>query len=399
MVVPVLLRDRTRPGRVQPARHKLILADRLAQLELRRRHLRSQRRLLTTRSRRDRDPQHRWRLGSSRRRGGQIRGAGAAARPRSSDRRADHHPGKATPMAPHIPTELLYRQVLGHLFAPDHRGRRRAQPSQEAPERSPTPSSRSPPPSEGAVHAGNHRPPRSPSCSSTAPSPTRRAGTASSSAARRPASRAAAPNPLRGISHDSAYVASFIKQVPGPVLAVGHSYGGAVISNTATGLGNVVGLVFVAAFAPAEGERLGDVESGSHDSILMSAWSRASIQPVRARRRRLSSQSVRKFRDAFAADLPPAQTAVMAAQRPVAELAFRSHRARPPGSPRPPGPWSPPAAERPTRTWSGPWPSAPAPPSPRSRARTSIMVSQPGAVADVILTAAAAVTRPAAAGG
>jgi pimeloyl-ACP methyl ester carboxylesterase len=51
----------------------------------------------------------------------------------------------------------------------------------------------------------------------------------------------AAPNPLRGISHDSAYVASFHKQVPGPVLAVGHSYGGAVISNAATGLGNVVG--------------------------------------------------------------------------------------------------------------------------------------------------------------
>jgi pimeloyl-ACP methyl ester carboxylesterase len=46
----------------------------------------------------------------------------------------------------------------------------------------------------------------------------------------------AAPNPLRGISHDSAYVASFIKQVPGPVLVVGHSYGGAVISNAATSL-------------------------------------------------------------------------------------------------------------------------------------------------------------------
>ena len=66
----------------------------------------------------------------------------------------------------------------------------------------------------------------------------------------------APPNPLRGISQDSAYVASFIKQVPGPVLAVGHSYGGAVISNAATGLANVVGLVFVAAFAPDEGERL-----------------------------------------------------------------------------------------------------------------------------------------------
>jgi pimeloyl-ACP methyl ester carboxylesterase len=51
--------------------------------------------------------------------------------------------------------------------------------------------------------------------------------------------------------------------VAGPVLAVGHSYGGAVISNAATGLGNVVGLVFVApAFAPDEGERPGEVSAG-----------------------------------------------------------------------------------------------------------------------------------------
>ena len=45
----------------------------------------------------------------------------------------------------------------------------------------------------------------------------------------------AAANPLRGISTDSAYVASVFDQVPGPVLAVGHSYGGAVITNAATG--------------------------------------------------------------------------------------------------------------------------------------------------------------------
>ena len=75
-------------------------------------------------------------------------------------------------------------------------------------------------------------------------------------------------NPLRGISTDSAYIASFLNQIPGPVLAVGHSYGGAVISNAATDTANVVGLVFVAAFAPDEGERLGDVESGSKDSVL-----------------------------------------------------------------------------------------------------------------------------------
>src|ERR671929_1238506 len=78
-------------------------------------------------------------------------------------------------------------------------------------------------------------------------------------------------NPLRGISIDSAYLASVFDQIPGPVLAVGHSYGGAVISNAASMAKNVVGLVFVAAFAPDEGERLGEVESGSKDSVLNSA--------------------------------------------------------------------------------------------------------------------------------
>jgi pimeloyl-ACP methyl ester carboxylesterase len=61
-------------------------------------------------------------------------------------------------------------------------------------------------------------------------------------------------NPLRGISTDSGYIASLLDQIPGPVLAVGHSYGGAVITNAATKAKNVVGLVYVAAFAPDEGE-------------------------------------------------------------------------------------------------------------------------------------------------
>ena len=49
------------------------------------------------------------------------------------------------------------------------------------------------------------------------------------------------PNPLRGISVDSAYIASYLDQVPGPVLAVGHSYGGAVLTHAATNANNVVG--------------------------------------------------------------------------------------------------------------------------------------------------------------
>src|SRR5690242_10195455 len=78
----------------------------------------------------------------------------------------------------------------------------------------------------------------------------------------------APPNPLRGIAFDSAYTASVFEQIPGRVLAVGHSYGGAVITNAATQARNVVGLVYVAAFAPDEGERLGEVEAGSKDSVL-----------------------------------------------------------------------------------------------------------------------------------
>jgi pimeloyl-ACP methyl ester carboxylesterase len=132
----------------------------------------------------------------------------------------------------------------------------------------------------------------------------------------------AVANPLRGISADSAYVASVFAQMPGPVLAVGHSYGGAVISNAATGASNVVGLVFVAAFAPDEGERLGEVEAASNDSVLNSALvphhypagggtaTEFSIDPAKAR-------------DAFAADLSDAQAALIAAiQRPVSELGF-----------------------------------------------------------------------------
>ncbi len=78
----------------------------------------------------------------------------------------------------------------------------------------------------------------------------------------------AAANPLRGVTSDSAYIASLLGQIDGPVLLAGHSYGGAVITNAASSAPNVAGLVFVAAFAPDEGETLGEVENGSKDSVL-----------------------------------------------------------------------------------------------------------------------------------
>jgi pimeloyl-ACP methyl ester carboxylesterase len=66
----------------------------------------------------------------------------------------------------------------------------------------------------------------------------------------------APPNPLRGAHPDSAYLASFVTQIDGPVLLVGHSYGGVAITRAATAAPNVVGLVYVAAFAPDEGETI-----------------------------------------------------------------------------------------------------------------------------------------------
>jgi pimeloyl-ACP methyl ester carboxylesterase len=132
----------------------------------------------------------------------------------------------------------------------------------------------------------------------------------------------AAANPLRGISIDSAYVASVFNQIQGPVLAVGHSYGGAVISNAATRARNIVGLVFVAAFAPDEGERLGEVTGTSKDSVLNSALVPHQYPTGNGTATEFSIDPA-KARDAFAADLSDKQAAIIGTiQRPVSELAF-----------------------------------------------------------------------------
>src|SRR4029077_568458 len=63
-------------------------------------------------------------------------------------------------------------------------------------------------------------------------------------------------DPLRDLASDSAYVRSVLQTISGPIVLVGHSYGGAVISNAAVGVPNVKALVFIAAFAPDNGESL-----------------------------------------------------------------------------------------------------------------------------------------------
>jgi pimeloyl-ACP methyl ester carboxylesterase len=134
----------------------------------------------------------------------------------------------------------------------------------------------------------------------------------------------APPNPLRGVTADSAYIASLLSQIDGPVVLGGHSYGGAVITNAAASAANVVGLVYVAAFAPEEGENLGDVEAGSRDSVLNTALAQYTYPAGPGGETSVEFAIIPPLlREAFAADLPEQQTALLAAtQRPAAAAAF-----------------------------------------------------------------------------
>ena len=198
-------------------------------------------------------------------------------------------------------------------------------------------------------------------------------------------------NPLRGLTSDSAYVADLLEQTPGPVVAVGHSYGGAVITNAAARADNVKALVFVAAFAPDEGERLADVEAGSKDSVLNSA-----LVPLRHENGEGPALEFAidpaKFHDAFAADLPEDQAALLATtQRPVAEPAFSDSSGAPAWKDLPS--WA--VVATPDKAAGTDVVRSMA---ERAGATTTeldgshvIMISQPQAVADVILEAVAAV--------
>jgi pimeloyl-ACP methyl ester carboxylesterase len=76
------------------------------------------------------------------------------------------------------------------------------------------------------------------------------------------------PNPLRSLPEDSAYLASFLTSITGPTVLVGHSYGGAVITNAATGNPNVKALVYVDAFIPDQGETILQLASAQPGSCI-----------------------------------------------------------------------------------------------------------------------------------
>ncbi|MFI9000625.1 alpha/beta fold hydrolase [Streptomyces sp. NPDC053541] len=129
--------------------------------------------------------------------------------------------------------------------------------------------------------------------------------------------------PNRGLVDDAAYIASVVRAVEGPVILVGHSYGGAVITLAGTE-DNVRALVYLAGYALEEGESLGELQGGFPDSGLADALVYTPF-PVAGSTETGTDVSVEieKFPALFAADVDPDLAAVLAvSQRPLAAQAF-----------------------------------------------------------------------------
>lgn len=130
----------------------------------------------------------------------------------------------------------------------------------------------------------------------------------------------AAANPLRGVKNDGSYIASLVAALKAPVVLVGHSYGGNVITEAAKGRPNVKALVYVSAFAPDTGETVAELAGKFPGSTL----GQALAPPAELADGGKDLYILRdKFRAQFAADVPAARASLMAAtQRPVTEAAL-----------------------------------------------------------------------------
>jgi pimeloyl-ACP methyl ester carboxylesterase len=129
--------------------------------------------------------------------------------------------------------------------------------------------------------------------------------------------------PNRGLASDAAYIASVVRQIDGPVLLVGHSYGGAVI--TVAGIEeNVVGLVYLAGYVLDEGESLGELQARFPASPLAEALVYTPFPVEGSDEPGIDvSVDIARFPEIFAADVDPALTRVLAvSQRPLAGAAF-----------------------------------------------------------------------------
>ncbi|MEU1371551.1 alpha/beta hydrolase [Streptomyces sp. NPDC005803] len=137
--------------------------------------------------------------------------------------------------------------------------------------------------------------------------------------------------PLRGLSSDANYLADYLKTISGPIVLVGHSYGGSVITQAATGNSHVSALVYVAAFAPDKGENASELTAkfpGSHISDDPNAQIPTALNPVPFNDNGTTNVDLYiktdKFRDVFLSNsISSSDAAVLAAaQRPVTPQAL-----------------------------------------------------------------------------
>jgi pimeloyl-ACP methyl ester carboxylesterase len=133
----------------------------------------------------------------------------------------------------------------------------------------------------------------------------------------------APPNTLRGIPQDSTYLNSLLKTIKGPIVLVGHSYGGEVISQAAAGLDNVKALVYVNAIMPDKGESFASLSGKFPAAPLTKALQQVPFRNGDGATGTDMYIQAAKFHATFAQDLPQQQTSVMAStQRPIAQSAF-----------------------------------------------------------------------------
>jgi pimeloyl-ACP methyl ester carboxylesterase len=136
----------------------------------------------------------------------------------------------------------------------------------------------------------------------------------------------AAANPLRSLATDATYVSAVVQAVTGPVILVGHSYGGSVITNAARGNANIKALVYIAGFAPDTGETTLELSNKFPGSTLGPTLEQLPLGggavDLRVRQDLFPKQ--------FAADVPLPDAQLMAvAQRPITAAAL----AEPSGEP------------------------------------------------------------------
>lgn len=139
--------------------------------------------------------------------------------------------------------------------------------------------------------------------------------------------------PLRGLTSDADYLRSVLATIPGPVVLVGHSYGGMVITNAARGASNVRALVYVSAFIPDANESAAELQGLHPDGVLLNEktlLARPVDNPYAGGKDADLYINPADFRAVFAADQTPQAAAVLAAtQRPVTNFAFNQKSGAP----------------------------------------------------------------------